>query len=298
MPYIIYEFGIILTMKRGEGGIGGVGPVGADLETGPEQEPRLPNIIELTPKKHTLEVDPMGCRVKRLMLGGVEVAWSGTRPDGKQGSWHPCFPYFARYEGSYIGDEPPPFHGPARSVEWEEVGLHPSTLIYELDMEEIPGAYPKGIHMKRVFNLSESGLVVSTHVANSSDQPVSVNPGEHVYLNYPAEKRHLVSVNGEDTVFVLENGVEIDLWEGSGTLIDVPRDNSAHLPGLGTLNWWQEGFDSLALWTQTGAQEGQPSANFVCIEPVNNPKDIFRSGKILLPGRDQTFKFGLDLIGE
>ena len=192
---------------------------------------------------NTLEIDPIGASIRRLILGDNEIIWSGTRPDGGKGITHPCIPNFNIAEGL-------PNHGPARKDEWKKMDEH----TYTWSMQAIGDLYHAGLQAIRTFRLEDEKLTVTTTLKNNSDQNLPINIAEHNYFVCSSDKRALVKING---VPFDKGGLEAEakFLEIGG------KELRIEIPGKPVIVMRVDGYTAFAQWSQ-------PDAQFVCVEPI------------------------------
>lgn len=236
------------------------------------------------PQKNYYSIDPLGCRVTELVLGGKKIFWSGVRPDGKAASTHPCLPHFGQVTEGPLAALPQ--HGPARNEQWERVqsknhSIHNHEQKYYWEMKTVPGIYPDGLVVYRTVELSKAGtFTLTTAVHNHGDQPLPINPGEHGYFAVPYRLRNEVKVNGERIP---------DVWPETfyGDLKEV---NTLVHPKIGTLELTVHNFKRFAAWSV-------PEAEFICIEPIwGLPNSVNRSTHVLQPKTKVRFTLSLMVV--
>ncbi len=219
-----------------------------------------------------IEIDSVGASISRLKLKGVELIWSGTRPDGGKGITHPCIPNFNIADGL-------PNHGPARKEEWKAV----SEKSFSWSMGVIEGVYPAGIEATRTFEMKDDSLTVTTKITNHSNQDLPINIAEHNYFRCQSEQRSNVKVNGVlfDEQALSANAKYLPIG-GNELRIEIPN--------LPVMVMSVDGYSAFAQWSQ-------PEASFVCVEPIQvlplEPSEFMSKAPRLKAGDEKVFRYEL-----
>lgn len=220
----------------------------------------------------TLSLDLSGGRITELKYRGETVLGSFKRIDGKTGNTHLCLPNFGSEGQEKYGL---PFHGFARTVEWETVGVgHPMPDRFAM-RAFIPktASYPAELEVSQEFMLMPNAFRQAITVKNILGEPVPVNIGIHNYWKTPQGWLG-ATLNGEDiTQKVRDNGFS-----------PLQPSNTIVFPGGTTWHLVTQGFADAVIWT--GRKDGGFDREYACIEPaaVYRP-GYFGSDKSLLGER-------------
>lgn len=219
-------------------------------------------------------IDPVGASVASLTMNGIDILWSGLRPDGGKGITHPCIPNFNIAQGL-------PNHGPARKEEWQKVNEN----MFNWSMQALEGVYPAGIQAQRTFVLEHDTFTVTTEISNHSAQELPLVIAEHHYFACEPEDRQQVKVNGE---FFDKGGLEANAkfleLDGNELRIEIP-----HKP---VIVMTVEGYHAFAQWSQ-------PQAPFVCVEPIQvlplDPAKFMSDAPKIQSGEKKVFRYSIAL---
>lgn len=202
----------------------------------------------------TLTVDLSGGRILELKSRGETVLGTFTRIDGKTGNTHLCLPNFGA-EGQEKYNLP--FHGYARTVNWETAGGRyqlPDRLTLRCYLPPTSN-YPAELEVTQEFALLPDVFRQTVTVKNLQGPPVPVNIGIHNYWQTPA-KWEGARLNGEDiTQKIKDNGFS-----------PLKSDNAITFSGGVSYKLHTEGFGAAVLWT--GRKDGRFDSAYACIEPA------------------------------
>lgn len=231
-------------------------------------------LVSKTNPQTTCQIDPIGCGLGEVWLGGHQVLWTGARPDGGRGFTHPCIPNFNLAENL-------PNHGPARKELWTKVDEH----TWNWEMNEIKDVYPAGLKVTRQFVLGDRELTVTTTIKNTSAESLPINIAEHHYFLCAPEKRSEVKVNDQPFSESGLNGeAEYNPWSKNEHFINIPD--------VGIIKMSLTGYNAFAQWSQ-------PNANFVCVEPIQvlppQPEDFASMAPKIKPEETKVFSYRLTL---
>jgi galactose mutarotase-like enzyme len=220
------------------------------------------------------EIDTIGASIRRLKLSGVEILWSGVRPDEGRGITHPCIPNFNIADGL-------PNHGPARKDEWKQV--NDSTFSWK--MQAVGDVYPAGLEATRTFSVEQDVFTVTTKIINHSAQDLPINIAEHNYFACPADERAKVKVNG---VLFDKGGLEAN----AKFLPIGGHELQIEIPNLPAIVMKVDGYGAFAQWSQ-------PNAPFVCVEPIqvmpHEPSRFMSDAPRIKVNEEKIFKYQLEL---
>lgn len=212
-----------------------------------------------------MKINLLGAKIEELNLDGQKILFNGLRGDGKVGVTHPCTPNFGKDSTDYGL----PQHGPMRNSECKILIDEENHKKFEYDI--IHEKYPAGMNATQEFLLSDDKFTLETIHTNNSGSDLPLNFGEHCYFDAPA---------GWDGVEV--NGVDItDLVKTNGT-IKLLDKNIIKIPGKKEIVLEQEGLDFAVVWTYQNPDTKEFDKNYVCIEPLMRPVDIFGKPESML----------------
>ncbi len=223
----------------------------------------------------TCQIDPTGCGLGEVWLGGKQILWTGNRPDGGRGFTHPCIPNFNLAQDL-------PNHGPARKEVWTQVDENSWTW----KMSEIKNIYPAGLETRRQFVLGNKELTVTTTIKNNSAIALPINIAEHHYFICDPASRVHVLVNGKTfSQTGLIGEAEYNPWPHNEHLVEIPN--------IGKIKMSVEGYGAFAQWSQ-------PDANFICVEPIQvmppAPEAFASQAPKIMPQESKIFSYTLSLL--
>lgn len=232
---------------------------------------------ELEKEAYSMQINPMGARIERLVLDGFPILVSVERGDGKKASTHPCTPIFGPETTTSFGLSQ---HGAMRNslCEVKYENGRKVELWHAID----EGEYPKGITVKQTFELVDNSFQVMTFHWNNGEETAPVNFGEHLYWNAPYGWEGL-EINGKDvTETVKKDGI-----------IPLGSKTSIKIPGMPEVILGQINLPYANLWAYQDPETGLYDTHYVCIEPIQYRPEEFGTQKTMIEGASRTKAGGL-----
>ncbi len=237
-------------------------------------------MIELKEGDDSVQIEEIGAAICQLVLGGAVILTSVLRGDGKRAATHPCTPNFGPETDTSFGL---PQHGPMRNdtvrIERKENEV---TAIYSVNC----GTYPPGLTVIQRFTLSHGVFSLETIHTNTSNTPLPVNFGEHLYWDTP---------DGWDGTVL--NGVNITDAIRTNDVVELKSTNILQLPGKPAVKLTQSGLPLAMCWAY-GSQDRGFDSRYACIEPIQgNPKEHYfgSQASLLAPSSTHTVTLAVSL---
>lgn len=229
-------------------------------------------------------VDTNGGKISEMILDGVKVLGTYNRIDGKKGSTHVCTPNFA---GEGMETYGLPFHGPARTLEWEITKEDDKSLEMRVVLEALE-KYESALEVRQVFEIFTRDLSTSlemTHltafhhevtVKNIGAAAFPVNIAIHNYFDTPHGWED-AKLNNKSIKEEIENNlsiqsketIELGIWN-----LEFGTSQSLLIETVGAYD--------LMCWACT--KSGKYDSAYACVEPVVScDPAYFESEASLLP---------------
>ena len=191
-------------------------------------------------------------------------------------------------------------HGLVRWVPWRAAETEPQRVVLEHELYPQPG-YPFALYLRIEYELSESGLVVSTTATNIGAESCPFGLGFHPYLrpgtptvdtatlHLPARSvltTERSSVEGTELDFLQPRAVGAAKMDTCFTDLERSEDGLAHVllgdptTGTSTTLWVDEAYGYLMLYT--GDTRRDVSRRSLAVEPMTCPPQAFRTGESVI----------------
>ncbi len=252
-------------------------------------------------------VDTNGGKISEMILDGVKVLGTYERMDGKIGATHICTPNFA---GEGVEKYGLPFHGPARTLEWEIVKEDDKSLEMKVVLEAL-GKYVSALEVRQIFALHRLDSSHSFRMTDSESSSSTVmlslpKHPENIFFSHEVHVKNLGTVAAPVNIAIHNYFDTPSGWEGA-RLNDksikekIEKNLSIHASkpierGIWNLEFGTsqsllietQGAHDLMCWTST--KDGKYDQNYACVEPVVScdPAYFGSEASLLPPGETRS----------
>lgn len=238
-------------------------------------------------------VDTNGGKISEMILDGVKVLGTYNRIDGKKGSAHVCTPNFA---GEGMETYGLPFHGPARTLEWEITKEDDKSIEMRVVLEALE-KYESALEVRQVFEIFTRDLSTSlemTHltafhhevtVKNIGAAAVPVNIAIHNYFDTPHGWEG-ARINNKLINKEIKNNLPVPI----SVMVSLPNHDTMSPCSISHLEFGTSqsllietvGAHDIMCWACT--KGGKYDSAYACVEPVVScDPAYFESEASLLP---------------